>query len=55
MINEFRAFVGSSPTVFFRPHDSRIVPAEIQVRGRPSEWLRSTDSFRAPRASHVRR
>jgi AraC-like DNA-binding protein len=55
MINEFRAFVGSSPTVFFRPHDSSIVPAEIQVRGRPSEWLRSTDSVSAPRASHARR
>ena len=55
MINEFRTFVGSSPTVFFRPHDSSIVPAEIQVRGRPSEWLRSTDSVSAPRASHARR
>jgi len=41
MINEFRAFAGSPPTVFFRPHASTIDPAPIQLRGRPSEWLRS--------------
>jgi AraC-like DNA-binding protein len=40
MINEFRAFAGSPPTLFFRPHDSNIDPARIQVHGRPSEWLR---------------
>jgi AraC-like DNA-binding protein len=39
MINEFRAFTGSSPTVFFQPHGSDIAPARVQVRGRPSEWL----------------
>ena len=39
MINEFRTFTGCSPTVFFRPHDSNIDPALVQVRGRPSEWL----------------
>jgi AraC-like DNA-binding protein len=43
MINEFRAFVGSPPTVFFRPHDSDIEPARIQLRGRPSEWLRQPE------------
>jgi AraC-like DNA-binding protein len=37
MINEFRAFAGSSPTVFFRPHDS-IDSAALQLRGRPSQW-----------------
>ena len=40
MINEFRAFAGSPPTVFFRPHDGDIDPAKIELRGRPSEWLR---------------
>jgi AraC-like DNA-binding protein len=40
MINEFRAFAGSPPTVFFQPHDGYIGPAEIQRRGRPCEWLR---------------
>jgi AraC-like DNA-binding protein len=40
MINEFRAFAGSPPTVFFRPHAGEIDPAAIQLRGRPSEWLR---------------
>ena len=40
MINEFRAFTGTPPTVFFRPHDAVIDPARIQLRGRPSEWLR---------------
>ena len=40
MINEFRAFTGTPPTVFFRPHDEVIDPARIQLRGRPSEWLR---------------
>ena len=40
MINEFRGFAGAPPTVFFRPHDSAIDPAAIQLRGRPSEWSR---------------
>jgi AraC-like DNA-binding protein len=40
MINEFRAFAGSPPTVFFRPHGGNMDPAAIQLRGRPSEWLR---------------
>jgi AraC-like DNA-binding protein len=40
MINEFRAFAGSPPTVFFQPHGGSIDPANIQLRGRPSEWLR---------------
>lgn len=38
MINEFRAFTGSPPTVFFRPHDGDANPAKSQLRGRPSEW-----------------
>src|SRR5262245_3870135 len=51
MINEFRAFAGSPPTVFFRPHGVEIAPARFQIHGRPSEWLRwpepliSHDSF----------
>jgi AraC-like DNA-binding protein len=40
MINEFRAFAGSPPTVFFRPHGGDIDPTNIQIRGRPCEWLR---------------
>jgi AraC-like DNA-binding protein len=40
MINEFRSFTGAPPTTFFQPHDDAIEPARIQVRGRPSEWLR---------------
>jgi len=39
MINEFRGFAGSPPTVFFRPHGIDIDLARIQLRGRPSEWL----------------
>lgn len=39
MINEFRAFAGSPPTTFFRPHGGNIDTASIQLRGRPSEWL----------------
>jgi AraC-like DNA-binding protein len=38
MINEFRAFAGSSPTVFFRPRGGGVDPATLQLRGRPSEW-----------------
>jgi transcriptional regulator GlxA family with amidase domain len=38
MINEFRAFAGSPPTVFFRPHGSKSGLTKIQLRGRPSEW-----------------
>ena len=40
MINEFRHLAGSPPTTFFQPHDDTIDRARIQVRGRPSEWLR---------------
>jgi AraC-like DNA-binding protein len=40
MINEFRSLAGAPPTVFFQPHDDTIDPARVQVRGRPSEWLR---------------
>jgi len=40
MINEFRGFAGAPPTTFFQPHDDTIAPERIQVRGRPSEWLR---------------
>jgi len=40
MINEFRQFAGSSPTVFFRPHDHTIDPTFVRLYGRPSEWLR---------------
>jgi AraC-like DNA-binding protein len=42
MINEFRAFTGSPPTAFFQPHGVMVDPATVQVRGRPSEWIRST-------------
>jgi AraC-like DNA-binding protein len=38
MINEFRTFTGSAPTVFFRPHCTAIESATIRLRGRPSEW-----------------
>jgi AraC-like DNA-binding protein len=47
MINEFRAFADSPPTVFFRPHGSDIDPAKIRVRGRPSEWLRRPEPLAA--------
>ncbi len=40
MINEFRAFTGTPPTVFFRPQDDLVDPGRIQLQGRPSEWLR---------------
>jgi AraC-like DNA-binding protein len=50
MINEFRAFAGSPPTLFFRPHDSNIDHAKVQLRGRPSEWLRRPPE---PAASHM--
>jgi len=40
MINEFRGFAGAPPTLFFQPHDDTIEASHIQVRGRPSEWLR---------------
>ena len=49
MINEFRAFAGSPPTVFFQPHGGSIDPANIQLRGRPSEWLRRPE----PAAAHA--
>ena len=38
MINEFREFAGSSPTVFFRPHRDTVLPDRTRLRGRPSEW-----------------
>ncbi len=47
MINEFRAFAGSPPTVFFRPRGGNIDPAMIQLRGRPCEWLRLPESLAA--------
>ena len=40
MINEFRDLAGAPPTTFFQPHDDTIDRSRIQVRGRPSEWLR---------------
>jgi AraC-like DNA-binding protein len=40
MINEFRSFTGSPPTSFFKPHDDAGDDGRIQLRGRPSEWLR---------------
>jgi len=55
MINEFRAFAGSSPTVFFRPHGDDIDSASIQVRGRPSEWLRQPQQLDAHDAIISRR
>jgi methylphosphotriester-DNA--protein-cysteine methyltransferase len=40
MINEFRSFTGSPPTVFFQPHGLDGNPMKHQqLRGRPSEWL----------------
>jgi AraC-like DNA-binding protein len=39
MINEFRAFAGSPPTAFFQPHGGTVDRANIQLRGRPSEWV----------------
>lgn len=38
MINEFRTFAGTAPTVFFRPH-AAILGATIHLHGRPSEWI----------------
>ena len=38
MINEFREFAGSPPTIFFRPHDDAIEPVRTRLRGRPSDW-----------------
>jgi len=54
MINEFRMFAGSSPTVFFRPHGDYIDPSKIQLRGRPSEWLRQSESLRGTNPSFGR-
>ena len=39
MINEFRAFAGSPPTTFFRPHGVVSDPRGVALRGRPSEWV----------------
>lgn len=38
MINEFRAFAGSSPTVFFQPHGSERGSRKLKLDGRPCEW-----------------
>src|SRR5260370_31295112 len=40
MMNEFRAFAGSPPTIFFRPHGSDIDPPKIQLCRRPRAGLR---------------
>ena len=40
MINEFRGFAGASPTVFFQPHGGEAARVDIELRGRPSEWVR---------------
>jgi len=40
MINEFRAFAGAPPTVFFQRRDVHGL-ARRHLRGRPSEWLPS--------------
>jgi AraC-like DNA-binding protein len=55
MINEFRTFAGSPPTIFFRPHDTDIDPANIQLRGRPSEWVRQSRGYRVFRSDVARR
>ena len=39
MINEFHAFAGAPPTIFFQPHGD-VPSVQIQVHGRPSDWLR---------------
>ncbi len=47
MVNDFRAFAGSPPTVFFRPHGGHVDPTTIQLHGRPSEWLRRPEPVAA--------
>jgi AraC-like DNA-binding protein len=42
MINEFRAFAGAAPTVFFQPPGD-IAPPTGRLRGRPSEWCWQAD------------
>jgi methylphosphotriester-DNA--protein-cysteine methyltransferase len=42
MINEFRQFAGSPPTIFFQPHGDTVDIGAIQRRGRPSEWVSIT-------------
>jgi len=44
MINEFRGFAGSAPTVFFQPHGDGIHVETRQLRGRPSDWPRPVGS-----------
>jgi AraC-like DNA-binding protein len=39
MINEFRAFAGMSPTLFFQPRGELHEETLVRLRGRPSEWL----------------
>lgn len=38
MINDFREFAGSAPTVFFQPRGETVHARKLQLRGRPSEW-----------------
>jgi len=38
MVNEFRAFAGSAPRVFFRPYGATAGTTK-GLRGRPSEWI----------------
>jgi AraC-like DNA-binding protein len=40
MINEFREFAGSSPTVFFQPRGGEACARSTRLRGRPNEWQR---------------
>jgi AraC-like DNA-binding protein len=40
MINEFRSFAGAPPTIFFQPQRDTLEPSDVQIRGRPSEWVR---------------
>jgi len=51
MINEFRGFAGASPTVFFQPHGGEAARTDIELRGRPSEWVRHF----APRGARIGR
>lgn len=40
MINEFRSFTGSPPRAFFQPRTKDLGGRVVELRGRPSEWLR---------------
>ena len=39
MINDFRRFAGSAPTMFFRPHQDDRPAQPVRISGRPSEWI----------------